>query len=115
MSSPPRPAMTPPAPARPPTSTRTCFTATRCAEEEFKVIAETRRVLDAPELRMSVTTVRVPVTVGHSAAVWVELDAPADPDDVRALLRSAPGIVVVDDPAKQRYPMPRAVAGGDAA
>ena len=47
-------------------------------EEEVKVIAETRRVLGAPDLRMSVTTVRVPVAVGHSAAVWVELDSPAD-------------------------------------
>ena len=56
-------------------------------EEEVKVIAETRRVLAAPELRMSVTTVRVPVAVGHSAAVWAELDSSADPDDVRALLR----------------------------
>jgi aspartate-semialdehyde dehydrogenase len=82
-------------------------------EEEVKVIAETRRVLDAPDLRMSVTTVRVPVTIGHSAAVWVELDADADPDDVRALLRESPGIVVIDDPASQRYPMPRAVAGTD--
>jgi aspartate-semialdehyde dehydrogenase len=82
-------------------------------EEEVKVIAETRRVLDTPELRMSVTTVRVPVTVGHSAAVWVELDAAADPDGVRSLLRGSPGVVVVDDPATQRYPMPRAVAGSD--
>jgi aspartate-semialdehyde dehydrogenase len=82
-------------------------------EEEVKVIAETRRVLGAPSLRMSVTTVRVPVAVGHSAAVWVELDAPADPDAVRALLAAAPGIVVVDDPAAQRYPTPRAVAGSD--
>ena len=40
---------------------------------------------------MSVTTVRVPVTIGHSAAVWVELDADADPDDVRALLREVAG------------------------
>ena len=82
-------------------------------EEEVKVIAETRRVLDAPGLRMSVTTVRVPVTVGHSAAVWVELDSPADPDDIRALLRASPGITIVDDPTAQRYPMPRAVAGSD--
>jgi aspartate-semialdehyde dehydrogenase len=82
-------------------------------EEEVKVIAETRRVLDAPDLRMSVTTVRVPVTVGHSAAVWVELGAPADPDDVRALLHASPGIIIVDDPATQGYPMPRAVAGSD--
>jgi aspartate-semialdehyde dehydrogenase len=82
-------------------------------EEEVKVIAETRRVLDAPDLRLSITTVRVPVTVGHSAAVWVELDAPADADGVRALLRNSPGIVIVDDPAAQRYPMPRMVAGSD--
>jgi aspartate-semialdehyde dehydrogenase len=82
-------------------------------EEEVKVVAETRRVLGEPDLRMSITTVRVPVSVGHSAAVWVELDRAADPDDVRALLDGSPGIAVVDDPATQRYPMPRSVAGSD--
>jgi aspartate-semialdehyde dehydrogenase len=82
-------------------------------EEEVKVIGETRRVLSAPDLRMSVTTVRVPVAIGHSAAVWVELDAPADPDDARALFAASPGVVVVDDPANQRYPTPRGVAGSD--
>ncbi len=82
-------------------------------EEEVKVIGETRRVLSAPDLRMSVTTVRVPVAIGHSAAVWVELDAPADPNDVRALFAASPGVVVVDDPANQRYPTPRGVAGSD--
>jgi aspartate-semialdehyde dehydrogenase len=82
-------------------------------EEEVKVIGETRRVLSAPDLRMSVTTVRVPVAIGHSAAVWVELDAAADPDDVRALFAASPGVVVVDDPANQRYPTPRGVAGSD--
>jgi aspartate-semialdehyde dehydrogenase len=82
-------------------------------EEELKVIAETRRVLDAPELPMSITTVRVPVAVGHSAAVWVELETSADPDDIRVLLRESPGIVIVDDPSTQRYPMPRSVAGSD--
>ncbi|MGA7987326.1 MAG: aspartate-semialdehyde dehydrogenase [Candidatus Dormiibacterota bacterium] len=82
-------------------------------EEERKVIAETRRVLGTPSLRMSVTTVRVPVSVGHSAAVWVEMDAPMDLDGIRRVLASSPGIVVVDDPAAQRYPTPRAVAGTD--
>jgi aspartate-semialdehyde dehydrogenase len=53
------------------------------------------------------------VAIGHSAAVWIELDATADADDVRALLRESPGILVVDEPATQRYPMPRAVAGSD--
>ena len=76
-------------------------------------MAETRRVLDAPDLRMSVTTVRVPVAVGHSAAVWVELDSPAEPAAVRALFEASPGILVVDDPATQRYPTPRGVAGSD--
>jgi aspartate-semialdehyde dehydrogenase len=82
-------------------------------EEEVKVVAETRRVLGRPDLRMSVTTVRVPVAIGHSAAVWVELSTPADPDEVRALLAASPGILVVDDPAAQRYPTPRDVAGSD--
>jgi aspartate-semialdehyde dehydrogenase len=82
-------------------------------EEEVKVIGETRRVLAAPDLRMSVTTVRVPVAIGHSAAVWVELDAAADPDDVRTLFAASPGVVVVDDPLHQRYPTPRGVAGSD--
>jgi aspartate-semialdehyde dehydrogenase len=82
-------------------------------EEEVKVIGETRRVLAAPELRMSVTTVRVPVMVGHSAAVWVELDTAADPDEVRALFSASPGVIVVDDPVTQRYPTPRGVAGSD--
>jgi aspartate-semialdehyde dehydrogenase len=82
-------------------------------EEEVKVMAETRRVLDVPDLRMSVTTVRVPVAVGHSAAVWVELDSPAEPAAVRALFEASRGILVVDDPATQRYPTPRGVAGSD--
>ena len=82
-------------------------------EEEVKVIAETRRVLDAPTLRMSVTTVRVPVTVGHSAAVWLELDRAIDAGDARALLRESPGLMVVDDPQQQAYPTPRSVAGSD--
>ena len=83
-------------------------------EEEVKVIAETRRVLDAPDLAMSITTVRVPVAVGHSAAVFVELVRDAGGEDAREVLRAAPGIVVVDEPAAQRYPTPRAVAGTDA-
>ena len=82
-------------------------------EEEIKVIAESRRVLAAPDLAMSVTTVRVPVAVGHSAAVFVELDGAVESDDVREVMRRAPGILVVDEPAAQRYPTPRSVAGTD--
>jgi aspartate-semialdehyde dehydrogenase len=77
------------------------------------VIAEVRRVLDLPELPIAVTTVRVPVAVGHSAAVWAEFAEPVDPDDARRLLAKAPSVLVVDDPATQQYPTPRAVAGSD--
>ena len=82
-------------------------------EEERKVIAETRRVLDMHALPVSITTVRVPVAVAHSAAVFVELEAPATSDDARAALCEAPGIVLVDDPGAQRYPTPRDAEGTD--
>ena len=82
-------------------------------EEERKVIEETRRVLELPDLPVSITTVRVPVRVGHSAAVWVEAGGEARPEAVRDLLAAAPGIRVVDDPARQRYPTPRDAAGQD--
>jgi aspartate-semialdehyde dehydrogenase len=82
-------------------------------EEELKIVAETRRVLALPDLRMSVTAVRVPVTVGHSAAVWVELENPATADEAREIEAAAPGVVVVDDPQTQSYPTPRSVAGTD--
>jgi aspartate-semialdehyde dehydrogenase len=82
-------------------------------EEERKVRAETRRVLDLPDLPVSVTTVRVPVAVGHSMAVWVELERSLAPERAREILACAPGIRVVDDPASQTYPTPRAAAGTD--
>jgi aspartate-semialdehyde dehydrogenase len=82
-------------------------------EEERKVVAETRRVLGAPHLALSVTTVRVPVPVAHSAAVWVELEEAVTPDRARELFAQAPGIRVVDDAAAQRYPTPQLAAGGD--
>jgi aspartate-semialdehyde dehydrogenase len=82
-------------------------------EEEVKVTAEVRRVLDLPDLPIAVTTVRVPVAVGHSAAVWVEFDQPVAPDEARSVLAQSPGVLVVDDPATQQYPTPRAVAGSD--
>jgi aspartate-semialdehyde dehydrogenase len=82
-------------------------------EEETKVIAEVRRVLELPGLPIAATTVRVPVAVGHAAAVWAEFEGAVAAGDARALLRRAPGVLVVDDPATQQYPTPRAVAGSD--
>ena len=82
-------------------------------EEEVKVREETRRVLGLPELRVSITTVRVPVAVGHSAAVVAEFQRKAPLEEARELLRTAPGVRLVDDPEDDRYPMPRFVAGTD--
>jgi aspartate-semialdehyde dehydrogenase len=82
-------------------------------EEEVKVAQEVRRLLDLPELGVGITTVRVPVAIGHAAAVWVELETDADPAEARRILEGAPGVVVVDDPASQAYPTPREVAGSD--
>ena len=82
-------------------------------EEEVKVVAEARRVLGLPSLPVSITTVRVPVAVGHSAAVFVELDRAVDAQEARTVLRDAAGITIVDDPGQQRYPTPREVAGTD--
>jgi aspartate-semialdehyde dehydrogenase len=82
-------------------------------EEERKVIAETRRVLELPNLPISVTTVRVPVEVGHSMAVWAEFDSAVQPADARRVLEDAPGVLVLDDPARQVYPTPLQAAGRD--
>ena len=76
-------------------------------KEEMKLVHETRKILDAPHLGVTATAVRVPVHGGHSEAVNVEFEQEFDVEDVRALLESAEGIVVQDDPAHNLYPMPR--------
>jgi aspartate-semialdehyde dehydrogenase len=81
--------------------------------EERKMIDETRKIFAAPDLLISATCVRVPVEVGHSEAIHVELEHAMSPDEAREVLRAAPGIVVVDDPRESEYPMPLSVAGQD--
>jgi aspartate-semialdehyde dehydrogenase len=81
--------------------------------EERKLIDETRKIFSAPDLAISATCVRVPVAVGHSEAVHIELERPMQPDEARALLQAAPGVVVVDDPRHSDYPMPLTTAGTD--
>lgn len=83
-------------------------------KEEWKVITETRKILDLPELPITATAVRVPVYIGHSEAVHLELERALSPDEARRILRQSPGIVVEDDPAQCRYPLAREVAGTDA-
>ena len=81
--------------------------------EERKMIDETRKIFHAPDLRVSATCVRVPVVVGHSEAIHVELERSMEPEEAREILRGAPGVVVVDDPRASEYPMPLDVAGQD--
>jgi aspartate-semialdehyde dehydrogenase len=80
------------------------------SDEEAKLRAETRKILELPELPVSATCVRVPVMVGHSEAVWVEFERPLAPEEAAAVLREAPSVRVVDLPD---FPTPQAAAGGD--
>lgn len=81
--------------------------------EERKMIDETRKIFGEPDLRVSATCVRVPVAIGHSEAIHLELERPMQPDEAREILRHAPGLVVVDDPRKSAYPTPLQTAGND--
>lgn len=82
-------------------------------KEEEKMKMETRKILGIPDLRVSATTVRVPVLVGHSESVSIELERPLSADEARALLAKSPGVKVFDDPSRKLYPVPREVAGQD--
>jgi aspartate-semialdehyde dehydrogenase len=81
--------------------------------EEWKMVRESRKILEDDTLRMSTTTVRVPVFRCHSEAVNIETEEKVTPDEIRQLLTTAPGVAVIDDPEKSQYPMPLAVAGRD--
>jgi aspartate-semialdehyde dehydrogenase len=74
-------------------------------DEELKLVNESRKILELPELRISATCVRVPVMNSHSEAVWVRTREAIPPDEARALLAAEKGITVIDDPAADAYPM----------
>jgi aspartate-semialdehyde dehydrogenase len=75
-------------------------------KEEMKMVNETRKIMRDDSIRVTSTTVRIPVVGGHSEAVNVEFEKDYDLGEVRSLLQSSPGVVVVDDPTNQQYPMP---------
>ncbi len=74
--------------------------------EESKVIAELRKIMAMPELRVGVTCVRVPVLRAHSMSITVELEKKLTPDEAREILSKAPGLKIVDDRQKNHFPMP---------
>jgi aspartate-semialdehyde dehydrogenase len=73
-------------------------------EEESKIRAETRKILELPELPLSATTVRVPVLVGHAQSIWVETEKPLPPEHAESVLAAAPSVRLVETPT------PRAAA-----
>jgi len=83
-------------------------------KEEWKIVQETRKIMHEPDLLVSATCVRVPVFVGHSAALHVELSHPMTAEEIRDTLREAPGITVQDEPSISLYPQPWTAAGHDA-
>ncbi len=75
-------------------------------KEEMKMVNETQKILRDDTIRITSTTVRIPVMGGHSEAVNVEFENDFELSEIRSILSSSPGVVVVDDPSTQQYPMP---------
>ncbi|HSI11952.1 MAG TPA: aspartate-semialdehyde dehydrogenase [Chthoniobacter sp.] len=89
------------------------FLETGYTKEEMKMQNEGRRIMHHPTFKASVTCVRVPVYRAHSIAVSAEFERPVSLKDAREVLAQAPGLEVVDEPAKARYPLPLYVAEQD--
>jgi len=82
-------------------------------EEEMKMVNETRKIFDAPELRVSATCVRVPVLRAHSEAINVEFEQPFPLEKARELVANAPGVKLVEDWQSNYFPMPMDASGQD--
>ena len=76
-------------------------------KEEMKMVLETKKIMGDDSIKVTATTVRIPVMGGHSESVNIEFENEFELNEVRSLLSVAPGVVVVDDPATQQYPMPK--------
>jgi len=82
-------------------------------KEEMKMVNETRKILGDYSIRITATTVRVPVFNGHSESINVEFEKQFDLEELKEVLRNAPGVVVQDDVANNVYPMPIYASGRD--
>ncbi len=89
------------------------FTADGYTKEEIKMIEETRKILGAPDMRITATTARVPVYYGHSESINVEFDKPVTREAAIKVLSAAKGVIVRDDVANNVYPMPIDAEGHD--
>jgi aspartate-semialdehyde dehydrogenase len=82
-------------------------------EEEMKMVNETRKIFDAPEIQISATCVRVPVLRAHSESLNLEFSEPFDPDRARDILARSPGVRLVEDWQANYFPMPMEATGRD--
>ena len=82
-------------------------------KEEYKMINETRKILNKPYLPITATAVRVPVKNCHSESINIELERDFDIFDVKQLLQNSPGILVIDEPSKNYYPIASKADGND--
>ncbi len=83
-------------------------------EEETKVVRETHKIFGDDSIRIAATCVRVPVLRAHSIAINFECERPITPEQVRDIVRTAPGVKLVDDPQRNYFPMPKDASGQDA-
>ena len=89
------------------------FTDNGYTKEEMKMYNETKKIIHAPSLDVSATCVRVPVMRAHSESIWIETEQPISIEQAREALSNAEGVVVLDDPAQKKYPMPLDIANQD--
>ena len=75
-------------------------------KEEMKMVNETKKIMGDDSIRVTATTVRIPVMGGHSESVNVEFENDFDLAEVKTVLQNSPGVVLEDDPQTQQYPMP---------
>ena len=87
------------------------FTDNGYTKEEMKMYHETRKIMHSDTISVSATCVRVPVMRAHSEAIWVETERPVSVEEARDAFSKAEGVVVDDNPAEKRYPMPLHIAG----
>ncbi len=83
------------------------------SDEELKMINESRKILDIPELQIAITCVRLPILGGHGESVNIETKKECQPEAIRELLSDSAGVVVMDEPSNQEYPTPQISNGTD--
>lgn len=82
-------------------------------EEETKLVRETRKIFDCPDIAITATCIRIPVLRAHCESINLEFTNPITPDQVREILKKAPGVTVLDDREHNRFPMPINATGKD--